>query len=225
LIELGEYVIVLAISVVFKLEDVKKNGIEGIGTPVAIETGAGGLARAPHLSDPDQPNATNGGDSTMLGPEGLLFTGDIVRTLSAEQLAALGSFANRMFGLEMQPIHKIARELGEHAFVAADRADTHRYEPIDLSGKSIEEIIELEYDVRQVNEESPDFAVELGEGYLAGLEVLPVQDTAKAIILFDKFAQSGDEDLLRTAASMSHSAQRSMTVGSGVVDPVAPSTI
>lgn len=47
------------------------------------------------------------------GPEGLLFTGNAIRALSVAQLASLGEFASRMFGVEMRPLHDIERDLGK----------------------------------------------------------------------------------------------------------------
>lgn len=54
------------------------------------------------------------------GPEGLLFTGDVIRTLTPDQLAVLGDFASRMFGVEMQPIQNVARDLGQQAISGAE---------------------------------------------------------------------------------------------------------
>jgi hypothetical protein len=51
-------------------------------------------------------------DPVTEGPEGLLFTGDVIRSMTPDQIAAVGEFASRMFGVEMRPLHRIERELG-----------------------------------------------------------------------------------------------------------------
>ena len=55
---------------------------------------------------------------------GLLFTGERVNDLSPDQLAAIGDFASRMYGVEMRVIHDV-RALGQAALteVEADRPE------------------------------------------------------------------------------------------------------
>jgi hypothetical protein len=52
------------------------------------------------------------GDSSLQGPEGLLFTGDAIRRLTREQIAEIGQFASRVFGAEMREVRNVEHELG-----------------------------------------------------------------------------------------------------------------
>lgn len=42
----------------------------------------------------------------LSGPEGLLFTGDAIRSLTPEKVAAIDNFASSVFGVEMRVIKK-----------------------------------------------------------------------------------------------------------------------
>ncbi len=55
------------------------------------------------------------GEAELRGPEGLLFTGEAIRALKPEQLAAIGDFANRMYGVEMREVRSVGQDLGEMA--------------------------------------------------------------------------------------------------------------
>ena len=70
------------------------------------------------------------------GPEGLLFTGDVIRTLTLDQLAVLGDFASRMFGVEMQPIQNVARELGQQA-VSGSELEEEEPAPVLVTRKDV----------------------------------------------------------------------------------------
>jgi hypothetical protein len=74
-----------------------------------------------HLQSLDAPE-------DLPGPEGLLFTGDAIRFLTPEQIATIGDFANRMFGVEMRPIHHVRTELTD-----ADMPEEHETEPVPVT--------------------------------------------------------------------------------------------
>lgn len=64
-------------------------------------------------------------------PDGLLFTGEAVRALTPDQLAAIGDFANRMFGVEMRPVRSVESKLGELGLTAVEQEDQR--EPVPFT--------------------------------------------------------------------------------------------
>lgn len=62
-------------------------------------------------------------EGELQGPEGLLFTGEAIRALTPERLAAIGDFANRMYGVEMREVRGVERELGGMTLAEVERAD------------------------------------------------------------------------------------------------------
>lgn len=46
-------------------------------------------------------------------PEGLLLSGSHIRKLRPEQVAAIGDFTSRIFGIEVQAVYDIGQELGD----------------------------------------------------------------------------------------------------------------
>src|ERR1051326_6196836 len=61
-------------------------------------------------------------ESALQGPEGLLFTGEAIRSLTAAQLAKLGEVATA-FGVEMRAVRSVERELGEVALSESEREE------------------------------------------------------------------------------------------------------
>lgn len=78
------------------------------------------------------------GAADCTGPEGLLFTGDAVNSLTAEQLAAIGDFAAQVFGVEMRPIRRAQQELGNQALLAAGEQAESEPEPIFLTKRDFQ---------------------------------------------------------------------------------------
>ena len=63
----------------------------------------------------------------MQSLEGLLFTGGAIRALTPDQVASIGDFASRMFGVEVRQVHNVAQELGvDHTEIE------HQEEPVVL---------------------------------------------------------------------------------------------
>lgn len=63
----------------------------------------------------------------LVPQRGLLFTGEAVDRLRPDQLAAIGEFASRMYGVEMRQVHRVEQLLGG---VALDDGETAKSEPI-----------------------------------------------------------------------------------------------
>lgn len=63
---------------------------------------------------------------------GILFTGERVNELLAEQLVAIGDFASRMYGVEMRVIDDV-REFGRVAVTNAENAEEEKPEPVPIT--------------------------------------------------------------------------------------------
>lgn len=74
----------------------------------------------------NQELSTKGDELELQGLEGLLFSGGVIRSLTAEHTAEIGQFVNRVFGVEMQPVRNIERELGN---MALNSTETNEEEP------------------------------------------------------------------------------------------------
>jgi hypothetical protein len=78
-----------------------------------------------HLSSVDVPEE-------LSGPEGLLFTGEAIRSLTPEKIAAIGDFANRMFGVKMRPLRHLQAELTD-----SDVTEEQETDPVPVTRKDL----------------------------------------------------------------------------------------
>jgi hypothetical protein len=73
---------------------------------------------------------SNQDNETELHPEGLLFTGALIRELTPEQIEAIGEVASRLFGLEAQVMQSLESE-PKHATIASpERVDEPKRLPV-----------------------------------------------------------------------------------------------
>src|SRR5262245_42420679 len=70
-------------------------------------------------------------------PDALLFTGDSIRELTPEQIAAIGDFASYMFGVEMQSVHT-DRDLVRTPGNVVDNHDDDR-DPVPIRRRDVDD--------------------------------------------------------------------------------------
>jgi hypothetical protein len=67
------------------------------------------------------------------GPEGLLFTGEAIRSLTPEQIATIGEFANRMFGVELREVQSVGEYLNSGHSSENEAGEVEQIVPVTLN--------------------------------------------------------------------------------------------